>query len=338
MLKFFCEEERLLKKIINNISDIESELLEGFAVANSDIIKKLGNQNIILRTQPNKNKVALVSGCGSGHEPAHAGFVGFGMLDCAVMGSVFTSPSPMLLYKGISEVATKKGVLCVVKNNSADNLSFELAVDMARKNGIKIEKVLVNDDVFVIDAKLGRRGSAGTILVEKIAGAAAESGNDLDFVKNVAQKAADNTRTLSVAINPCTIPATGEQTFKIAEMEMEFGISLNGEPGLRSEPLTNADGIVRKMLDKILTHIDYSFSEVVLMVNGLGATPLMELLIVNKFANEYLYRKGVEIYDAPVGNFMTCLDTAGFSITLLKLDDELKKFYDAPCKTFALKK
>lgn len=327
-----------MKKIINNISDIEIELLEGLALANPDIIKKIGNQNIILRAVPNKNKVTLISGCGSGHEPAHAGFVGYGMLDCAVMGTIFTSPSPMLLLKGISEVASEKGVLCVVKNNFSDNFSFEIAVDMARSEGIKIEKVLVNDDAFVIDAKLGRRGNAGTILVEKIAGAAAEAGFDLDFVKNVAQKAADNTRTLAMAINSCTVPSVGKPTFEMSEMEMEIGISLHGEPGIRPEPLTNADGIVRKMLDKILTHIDYTFNDVVLMVNGLGATPLMELFIVNQFANEYLHRKGVEVYDTMVGNFMTSLDMAGFSITLLKLDDELKKFYDAPCKTFALKK
>lgn len=327
-----------LKKFINGIGDIEAELLEGLAAAYPQKLRKLGDQNIIVRAQLNRDKVALVSGGGSGHEPAHAGYVGYGMLDCAVAGDIFTSPPPLAVFKGICEVATEKGVLCIVKNYTGDVMSFDMAIDMARGKGINVEKVIVDDDIAMPDNLIGRRGVAGTILVHKIAGAAAETGAELEMVKTIAQRTIDNLRTLGVAIKPCTVPAVGHPGFDIPEKTMEIGIGIHGEPGIRREPITSADGIARKMLDKILSHIEYAGNDVVLLINGMGATPLMELLIVNKFVNAYLYRNGVKIHDTIIGNFMTSIDMAGFSITLLKLDDSLRAFYDASADTFALKK
>lgn len=327
-----------MKKFINGIDDIVRELLEGLVAANPKKIRKLGDQNIIVRAQLNPDKVTLVSGGGSGHEPAHAGFVGYGMLDCAVAGNIFTSPPPLAVFKGITEVATEKGVLCIVKNYTGDIMSFETAIEMARGKGIRVEKVVVDDDVAIQGSLSGRRGVAGTILVHKIAGAAAEVGADLEVIKAVAQRTIDNLRTLGVAIKPCTVPAVGHPGFDIPEKTMEIGIGIHGEPGIKSEPITSADGIARKMLDKILSHVEYAGNEVVVLINGMGATPMMELLIVNKFVNAYLYRNGVKIHDTLIGNFITSIDMAGFSITLLKLDDSLRAFYDASADTFAFKK
>ena len=327
-----------MKKVINNVNDIERELLEGLAAARPDIVRKIGEQNIIVRAVKNPNKVAIVSGGGSGHEPAHAGYVGYGMLDCAIAGNIFTSPPVSAVFKGISEVATKKGVLCIVKNYTGDVMSFDLAIDMAKSKGIKADRVIVDDDIAAPDNLVGRRGVAGTVLVHKIAGAAAEAGAELDVIKEVAQRAVNNTRTIGVALNPCTVPAVGKPGFEIPDAEMEFGIGIHGEPGIRQEQITSADGIARKMLDKLLSHIDYAGNDVVVMVNGMGATPMMELLIVNRFVNAYLYRNGVIVHDTLVGNYMTSIDMSGFSITLLKLDDNLCAFYDASADTFAFKK
>ena len=327
-----------MKKIINNVTDIEDELLDGLVAANPGRVKRLGNQNIIVRAYPNKNKVAVVSAGGAGHEPAHAGYVGYGMLDCAIIGKIFHGPAPLTVFKGINEIASDKGVLCVVKNYKGDMESFEMAMEMAQGKGILIDKVVVDDDVARSKNALGRRGVAGTVLVHKIAGAAAEAGLSLKDVKDFARLTINNTRTMGMALKSCTIPKVGKPVFEISEMEMDLGIGIHGEPGIRREPVTNADGIARKMLDKILTHVDYVGNEVVLMVNGMGATPLMELLIVNKFVHEYLFRNGVKVYDTMIGNFMTSLDMAGFSITLMKLDNDLQIFYDAAADTFAWKK
>ncbi|MBR6013875.1 MAG: dihydroxyacetone kinase subunit DhaK [Selenomonadaceae bacterium] len=327
-----------MKKVINNVSDIEKELLEGLATACPKIVRKLRDQNIIVRAILNPNKVAIVSGGGSGHEPAHAGYVGYGMLDCAVSGSIFTSPPVSLVFKAICEVANEKGVLCIVKNYTGDIMSFDLAIDMARSKGIKVDRVIVDDDIAVTDNLVGRRGVAGTILVHKIAGAAAEAGLDLETIKEIAQRTINNVRTIGVALKLCTVPAVGKPGFDVPDTEMEFGIGIHGEPGIRQEQITSADGIARKMLDKLLSHIYFAGNEVVVLINGMGATPMMELLIVSRFVNAYLYRNAVKIHDTLVGNYMTSIDMAGFSISLLKLDDNLRAFYDASAITFALKK
>ena len=324
-----------MKKIINNASDVEREMLEGLVAASP----KLNNFNIVLRANLNRNKVALISGGGSGHEPAHAGYVGFGMLDAAVAGSVFSSPTAGEIFKAIETVANPNGVLCIVKNYTGDIMNFEIAIDKARSVGIKIDHVVVADDVASQSTAVGRRGVAGTVLVHKIAGALAETGASLEQVKAIAQKTVDNVRTMGMAIKPCTVPATGLPGFELSDKEMEIGIGIHGEPGIRREQITNADGITRKMLNRILSHLEYAGHEVVVLVNGMGATPFMELCIVNNFIRDYLYRNGgIEVYDTMIGNYMTSIDMAGFSITLLRLDDELKMYYNAAVDTFALKK
>lgn len=330
-----------MKKIINNAADVEREMLEGLVAASPQKLRKLGKYNIVLRANLNRNKVALVSGGGSGHEPAHAGYVGFGMLDAAVAGAVFTSPTAAAIYKAIESVAigNNHGVLCIVKNYTGDVMNFELAIEKARAEGFKVDYVIVADDVASQSTAVGRRGVAGTILVHKIAGALAETGASLAQVKAIAQKTIDNVRTMGMAIGPCTVPATGVPSFELSDKEMEIGIGIHGERGIRREQLTNADGIARKMLDRILTHLAYAGHDVVVMVNGMGGTPFMELCIVNNFVKDYLYRNGgIEIYDTMIGNYMTSIEMAGFSISLLRLDDELKRFYDAAADTFAWKK
>lgn len=329
-----------MKKIINAVEDIERELLQGLVKAHPDRLRKLDVGNIVVRAQKKEGRVALLSGGGSGHEPAHGGFVGTGMLDAAVAGAVFTSPTPDQILEGIRAVATDEGVLCVVKNYTGDVMNFEMAIDMAKDEDIKADYVVVNDDVAVKDSlyTTGRRGVAGTILVHKIAGAKAEEGASLEEVKAVAEKVIANVRTMGMAIAPCTVPAAGKPGFILTDEEMEIGIGIHGEPGTHREKLQQADEIARQLLDRILEDIDYKGSEVVLMVNGLGATPLMELYIVNNFVQDYLKEKGVKVYDTMVGNYMTSIEMAGFSLTLLKLDDEMKSLYEAPADTAALHK
>ncbi len=291
-----------------------------------------------MRKERKQGKVALVSGGGSGHEPAHGGYVGRGMLDAAVAGPVFTSPTPDMVYEGIKAVATDAGVLCIVKNYTGDVMNFEMAVDMAKDDDIKADYVVVNDDVAVEDSSFttGRRGVAGTILVHKIAGARAEEGGTLEEVKAVAEKVIANVRTMGMAIKPCTVPAAGKPGFELPEDEMEIGIGIHGEPGTHREKLQKANEIAKQLLDKILADIDYSGKEVAVIVNGMGATPLMELYIVNNFVQDYLKEKNVRVYDTMVGNYMTSIEMAGFSLTLLRLDDELKRLYDAPADTAAI--
>lgn len=330
-----------MKKLINAVDAVEEQMILGLVKSAPDKLAKLECGNVVVRANKKPaNKVALVSGGGSGHEPAHGGFVGTGMLDCAVAGAVFTSPTPDKIFEGIKAVATDQGVLCIVKNYTGDVLNFEMAIDMAQDEDIKVDHVVVNDDVAVQDSlyTTGRRGVAGTILVHKIAGAKAEEGATLEEVKAVAEKVIANVRTMGMAISPCTVPAAGKPGFELAEDEVEIGIGIHGEPGTHREKIASADEIAKTLLDKILADIDYKNQEVVVMVNGMGATPLMELYIINNFVQDYLKEAGVKVYDTMVGNYMTSIEMAGFSLTLLRLDDELKKLYDAPADTPALKR
>ena len=328
-----------MKKIINDVDKVEEQMTVGMVKAFPKKLKKLDCGTVIIRAEKKTDKVALVSGGGSGHEPAHAGFVGEGMLDCAVGGPVFTSPTPDKIYEGIKAVATDKGVLCIVKNYTGDVMNFEMAVDMARDEGISAQYVVVNDDVAVKDSlyTTGRRGVAGTILVHKIAGAKAEQGANLDEVTAIANKVIHNIRTMGMAIKPCTVPANGKPGFELADNEMEIGIGIHGEPGIQRETIASADTIVAILLKNILADIDYNGHEVAVIVNGMGATPLMELYIINNCVHDYLLAHNVKIYNTWVGNYMTSIEMAGFSITLLRLDDELKKLYDAKADTPALK-
>lgn len=327
-----------MKKIINSVDSVEQEMILGMVKAYPQYVKKLDCGNVVVRTHKKVGKVALISGGGSGHEPAHGGYVGDGMLDCAVAGAVFTSPTPDQIYEGIKAIATDKGVLMVVKNYTGDIMNFEMAADMARDEDIKVDYVVTNDDVAVKDSlyTTGRRGVAGTVLVHKIAGAKAETGAELDEVKRVAQKVIDNVRTMGMAITSCTVPAAGKPGFDLGEDEMEIGIGIHGEPGTHREPLRSADEIVTMLMDKITADIDFAGSEVAVLVNGAGGTPLMELFIVNNKVHDYLAEKGIKIYKTLVGNYMTSLEMSGFSITLLRLDTELKELLDAKADTPAL--
>lgn len=328
-----------MKKIINAVDQVENQMIEGMVKAFPQYVKKLDCGNVVVRAEKKTGKVALISGGGSGHEPAHGGFVGKGMLDAAVAGAVFTSPTPDQIYEGIKAVDDGKGVLMVVKNYTGDVLNFEMAAEMAADmDGIEVKEVVVNDDVAVQDSlyTTGRRGVAGTVFVHKIAGALAEKGASLDEVQAVAQKVIDNVRTMGMAIKPCTVPAAGEPGFELADDEMEIGIGIHGEPGVEKKPLETADEIVDTLLEKILADIDYSGSEVAVMINGCGSTPLMELFIVNNRVADVLAEKGIKVYKTMVGEYMTSLEMEGFSVTLLRLDDQMKELLDEEADTPAL--
>ena len=328
-----------MKKIINNPSQVVEEMLEGIVSAYPHAIKHLPGTQVLVRANKPENKVALVSGGGSGHEPSHGGFIGMGMLDGAVAGAVFTSPTPDQVYEAIKAVDNGNGVLLIIKNYTGDVLNFEMAADLAMMDGIEVEKVIVNDDVAVENSTwtTGRRGIAGTLFVHKIAGAKAETGAPLSEVKRIAEKVIANVRSMGMALSACTVPEAGKPSFTLADDEMEIGLGIHGEPGTHREKIKDADAIVSDLLDKILLDLPLQAQgEVAVLVNGLGATPLMELYIANRKVNEILTSKGIIPVKTLVGNYMTSIEMAGFSISLLKLDDELKALFEAPANTPAL--
>lgn len=330
-----------MKKLINNADFVVEDMLKGIVAAHPEYVKKLETGNILIRkNSPIQGKVALVSGGGSGHEPAHGGYVGRGMLDAAVAGSVFTSPTPDQVYEAIKAVDGGAGVLLVIKNYTGDVMNFDMAKELAEMEGITVESVIVNDDVAVENSTYtaGRRGIAGTIFVHKIAGAKAEKGTTLKEVKAVAEKVINNLRSMGMALTPCTVPAAGKPNFTLSENEMEIGMGIHGEPGTHREEIKTADEITEQLVNKILADMPLETgSEVALMVNGLASTPLMELYIVNKKVHEMLTQKGVKVYRTFVGEYMTSLEMAGCSISLLKLDNELKKLLDDQADTPAFK-
>lgn len=328
-----------MKKLINAVDNVVSEMLDGLVCAYPQFVRRLDGLDVIVRARGSQGKVAIVTGGGSGHEPAHAGYVGKGMLDGAVAGAVFTSPTPDQIYEAIKAANGGKGVLLVIKNYTGDIMNFEMAADMARDEGIEVEQVVSADDVAVENSTwtIGRRGIAGTVFVHKIAGACAEAGGSLAEVKRAAEKVIANVRTMGMAICACTVPAAGKPSFELAEDEVEIGLGIHGEPGVSREKLSPADDVVDKLLNKILAEgIYHAGDEVAVLVNGMGGTPLMELFIANRHLNGVLKEKGLKVYRTMVGNYMTSLEMQGFSITLLKLDDELKTLLDAPCDTPAL--
>lgn len=325
-----------MKKLINGVDDIVSEMLDGMTAAYPQYVKRLEGLEVLVRAGGPSKKVALVSGGGSGHEPSHGGFVGRGMLDGAVAGAVFTSPTPDQVFEAVKAVNGGKGVLLVIKNYTGDVMNFEMAADLARDEGIDVEQVIVADDVAVENSTwtTGRRGIAGTVFVHKIAGACAESGADLQTVKRVAEKVIANVRSMGMAVNACTVPAAGKPSFELEPDEVEIGIGIHGEPGTHREKLSPVNDIADKLLAKILAEGIYAAGdEVAVMVNGMGGTPLMELFVANKHVNEVLKSKGIKVVKTLVGNYMTSLDMEGFSITLLKVDDELLKLLNAPADT-----
>ncbi|MGH2331312.1 dihydroxyacetone kinase subunit DhaK [Thermoanaerobacter mathranii] len=330
-----------MKKLINNPNDVVKEMIGGLLAAHPSYLRKLDNIDVIVRKDaPVKGKVGLVSGGGSGHEPAHAGYVGYGMLDAACPGAVFTSPTPDQIYEAIKAVDGGKGVLLIIKNYTGDVMNFEMAREMAQMDGMEVDEVIVNDDVAVENSTWtqGRRGIAGTVFVHKIAGAKAQEGASLQEVKRVAEKVIANIRSMGMALTPCTVPAAGKPSFTLAEDEMEIGIGIHGEPGTHREKIKPADEIVEHLMEKIINDLPYKENdEVAVMINGLGATPLMELYVANRKVAEILEDKKIKVYKTYVGEFMTSLEMSGFSITMLKLDEELKTLLDAKADTPAFK-
>ncbi len=324
-----------MKKIINQPEQIVNEMCQGIVKAYPDQLKLNSKYRIILRKDKQKSKAALISGGGSGHEPAHGGFVGKGMLDAAVCGDVFASPSTIQVYNAILECQNDAGVLLIIKNYSGDRLNFDAAADMAfEEDEIKVEKVYVNDDVAVEDSLYteGRRGVAGTVFVHKIAGAKAEKGASLEEVKRVAEKVIANVRSLGFALTSCTVPAKGTPTFEIDENEIEFGVGIHGEPGIKRCELMNADALAKQTVDKIVDDLPFeNGDDVALLINGFGSSPLMELYVLNNSVNQILQDKGINVYRTFVGNYMTSIDMAGASVSILRLDDELKELLDCEC-------
>ncbi len=331
-----------MKKIMNTPESFVVEMCEGMVAAHPRQLAYNKKYKLLMRKELNKNKVTLISGGGSGHEPAHAGYVGVGMLDVAVCGDVFASPSTIQVYNAITQAESNKGTLLIIKNYSGDIMNFEAAAEMAADNDdIQVAKVYVNDDVAVKDSlyTVGRRGVAGTVFVHKLAGAAAEEGQSLEEVKAVAEKVIKNVKSIGFALTSCTVPAKGTPTFELGLDEIEFGVGIHGEPGVARQKTLTSDELAQQCLDKLLAELQFENSEeVVLMINGFGATPLQELYVFNQSISKILQEKDIAVYDTMVGNFMTAIDMAGASVTLLKLDDELKKYYDAPAKTLAIVK
>lgn len=329
-----------MKKMINNPEHVVDEMLKGMAAAHPDYVKRVDGCDVLVRAGGSKDKVVLVSGGGSGHEPAHGGYVGKGMLDAAVAGAMFTSPTPDQVYEAIKAADGGKGVLLIIKNYTGDVMNFEMAAEMAEDEGIRVEKVVVNDDVAVENSTwtTGRRGIAGTIFVHKCAGACAEAGGDLDAVKAVAEKVIANVRSMGMALAPCTVPTAGKPSFELAEDEVEIGMGIHGEPGTHREKIRSADETTAHLLDKILAEgIYHEGDEVAVMVNGLGGTPLQELYLINLKISQVLAEKKIKVAKTLVGNFMTSIDMAGYSVSLLKLDEELKGLLNAPADTPAYK-
>jgi phosphoenolpyruvate---glycerone phosphotransferase subunit DhaK len=332
----------VLKKLINNPDQVVRDMIDGMVLAHPDKLKNLPGTNVLIRANaPIQGKVALVSGGGSGHEPSHAGYVGVGMLDAAVAGEVFTSPTPDQLLEAIKAVDAGKGVLLIIKNYSGDLMNFEMAAELAEAEGIQVAKVIVNDDVAVENSTFtqGRRGIAGTVFVHKIAGALAEKGASLEEVEQVANKVIQHVRSIGVALTPCTVPAVGKPGFEIGEQEIEIGIGIHGEPGTHRTAMASADEIADILLSRILDDMKLTAGDkVAVMINGLGGTPLMELYILNKKVSHILKSRDISVYDTYVGEYMTAIEMAGCSITLLKLDDQLIELLEAPADTIAWKK
>ncbi|MBP2476813.1 dihydroxyacetone kinase-like protein [Crossiella equi] len=330
-----------MKKIINDPADVVSESLQGFALAHADLVVVRPDPAVVHRADaPVAGKVALVSGGGSGHEPLHAGFVGPGMLDAAVPGPVFTSPTPDGVQAGIEAVSAGAGVLLVVKNYTGDILNFETAAELAGIDGTEIRTVVVDDDVAVKDSlyTAGRRGVAGTVLVEKIAGAAAQRGDDLAAVEAVARKVVAGTRTLGLALSACTVPHAGSPSFTLAEDELELGIGIHGEPGRARLPMEPADALVERLVAAVVADLPFAEGdEVLLLTNGMGGTPQVELYLAHGIAERLLAERGITVRRRLVGSYVTSLEMQGLSLTLLKLDDELVDLWDAPVRTAALR-
>lgn len=329
-----------MKKLINAPEAVLADSLNGVAAAHPEL--KVDHVNrIIYRGTPTKaGKVALISGGGSGHEPLHGGFVGYGMLDAACAGEVFTSPTPDQMQEATKVADSGAGVLHIVKNYTGDVMNFEMAAEMAEaETGVKVASVVTNDDVAVEDSTwtAGRRGVGVTVLLEKIVGAAAEEGRDLAAVTALANKVNDNGRSMGMALTSCTVPAAGKPTFDLPDDMMEIGVGIHGEPGRHRVPLAPAASIAQQLVDPILADLDFTKGPVIAMLNGMGGSPLIELYIMYGEVAKLLEKAGVTVARNLVGNYITSLDMAGCSVTLLRADDETLKLWDAPVNTAGLR-
>ncbi|WP_374969716.1 dihydroxyacetone kinase subunit DhaK [Terrabacter sp. BE26] len=330
-----------MKKLINNPNDVVAEALLGVEAAHPDLLVDHANKVVYRGDAPKPGKVGIISGGGSGHEPLHGGYVGLGMLDAACAGEVFTSPVPDQMLAATKIVDGGAGVLHVVKNYTGDVMNFEMAAELAAaETGANVVSVVTDDDVAVQDSTwtAGRRGVGVTVLLEKIAGAAAEEGRDLEAVAAVARKVNAQGRSMGVALTSCTVPAVGSPTFELGEDEMEVGVGIHGEPGRRRVPLAPAKEIAEMILEPILSDLPFGSGDAVIaLVNGLGGTPLIELYVMYNEVNKILSQHGVSVARSLVGSYITSLEMAGSSVTLLKADDELLSLWDAPVSTPALR-
>jgi phosphoenolpyruvate---glycerone phosphotransferase subunit DhaK len=330
-----------MKKLINKPEDVVTEALQGLATAHSDLVKVHFGPNIIVRADaPVQGKVGLVSGGGSGHEPMHGGFVGRGMLDAACPGEVFTSPTPDQMLDATKAVNGGAGVLHIVKNYTGDVMNFEMAADLGQGEGIEVEAVVIDDDVAVQDSlyTAGRRGVGATVLAEKICGAAAEEKQSLSQVAELCRRVNANGRSMGMALTSCIVPAAGKPTFDLGDDEMEIGIGIHGEPGRERVKLAPAAEIVERLTTPILEDLPFEEGDQVLaFVNSMGGTPLLELYLVYNDLNRLLGERGITITRNLIGPYITSLEMAGCSITLLKLDEEMTRLWDAPVKTAGLR-
>ncbi len=326
------------KKLLNNPVNVVSELIDGLVAASGGALLRLGDRNAVVRDRIADDKVALLIGGGSGHEPMFPGFVGPNLADGAPCGEVFAAPTPDLILDTLSAVHRGRGVLMVYGNYAGDNMNFDIAAELAEEAGIVTRTVRVWDDVAAapLDRITDRRGIAGDFFVIKVAGGAAAELTDLDEVCRVAVKARDNTRSMGVALAAGSIPETGERTFELPEDELEIGMGAHGEPGIARRKMTDADAITDDMVERILADLPFqSGDEVALLVNNLGATTQMELLVVTRRVHQLLSQRGIAVHRTDVGSYLTCQEMAGLSITLMRLDDELKRYLDMPAQSFA---
>ncbi|MFD5251134.1 dihydroxyacetone kinase subunit DhaK [Amycolatopsis sp. NPDC058340] len=330
-----------MKKIINDPKTVVAESLRGLAAAHADVLRVEDDPAIVVRADaPLAGKVAVISGGGSGHEPLHGGFVGQGMLAAAVPGAVFTSPTPDAVEAAVKATTGDAGALLIVKNYTGDVLNFETAAELAAAEGLDVRSVVIDDDVAVKDSTYtaGRRGVGGTVLLEKITGAAAERGDTLDAVEALARKVIGQVRSIGVALTAPTVPHAGEPSFDLADDEIEFGIGIHGEPGIERTAVVTADELVARMVEAVVTDLPFAEGDkVLLFTNSMGGTPLVELYLAHGIAERLLAGRGIVVERRLVGPYITSLEMQGMSLTLLKLDDELTELWDAPVNTPALR-
>ncbi len=329
------------KKIINNPKNVVNELLEGIVEASNGKIRIIEGVSALVKKEIPDGKVGLLIGGGSGHEPLFPGFIGVNMADGAACGHIFAAPAPNIVFEATKAISKGNGLLYLYGNYAGDNMNFDIAVEMAEEEGIAVKTVRIWDDVASapIERIEDRRGIAGDLFVIKIAGGISARSDDLEEVFRITARARDNTRSMGVSVSAGSIPETGEPTFLLPEDEIEIGMGLHGEPGVSREKMLDADPLVEKMMDKILSDLPFKEGdEICLLINDLGATTMMELLIVNRKVSQILRDKKIKIHDTVIGSYCTCQEMAGFSITLMKLDEELKKYYDMPAESLGFTK